>query len=83
MNVRPVCPDDKGALVPLTAQFRVALAQLQGRNLAIELGAAQAELKKYLHKDFPISSSPINSQKTTTSSTAHNGSYVAYECRRT
>jgi ribosomal protein S18 acetylase RimI-like enzyme len=54
MNVRPVRPDDKDALVPLIAQFRVALAQLREKNPAIDLGAAGAELADYLRQDFPI-----------------------------
>jgi hypothetical protein len=54
MNVRPVRPDDKDALVPLIAQFRVTLAQFQGRNPAIDIEAAVAELTEYLRQDLPI-----------------------------
>jgi ribosomal protein S18 acetylase RimI-like enzyme len=54
MNVRPVRPDDKDALVPLIAQFRVTLAQFRGRNPAIDLDAAEAELTGYLRQDFLI-----------------------------
>jgi ribosomal protein S18 acetylase RimI-like enzyme len=54
MNVRPVRPDDKDALVPLIAQFRVTLAQFRRRNPAVDLEAAEAELTEYLRQDFPI-----------------------------
>lgn len=54
MNVRPVRPDDKDALVPLIAQFRVTLAQFRGKNPAIDLEVAGAELAEYLRKDFPV-----------------------------
>jgi ribosomal protein S18 acetylase RimI-like enzyme len=54
MNVRPVRPDDKDALVPLIAQFRVTLAQFRGKNPAIDLEAAGTELAEYLRKDFPV-----------------------------
>jgi L-amino acid N-acyltransferase YncA len=54
MNVRPVRPDNKDALVQLVVQFCVTLAQFRGRNPAIDLEAARAELTDYLRQDFPI-----------------------------
>jgi len=54
MVVRPATDADRGYLVRLIAEFRVALAALGGRTAQPDAKAAAAELAEYEARKFPV-----------------------------
>jgi L-amino acid N-acyltransferase YncA len=54
VKIRPACPGDEEALIPLVGEFRVALAQFRGIAREMNLEAAKKELAGYQGGNFPI-----------------------------
>lgn len=54
MIIRDYQDQDKDAILPLIANFRVELANLKGLNRNQDLTGAETELQDYLEEKFPI-----------------------------
>ena len=54
MIIRDYQDQDKDAILPLIANFRVELANLKGLNKKPDLTGAETELNDYLEEKFPI-----------------------------
>ena len=54
METRPFSPHDKESVVRYIAEFRVTIALLKNKTIALDLKSAQHELEEFLENDHPV-----------------------------